>query len=114
MEANELRIGNFVYKSGDTSANIYVADHITILMAHNYIPIPLTPEWLERAGFIKIDHIHGYSFWTTDRKKFKHLPSIDIYDTYTCVWGYNCKHVEYIHTLQNLIFALIGIELEFK
>lgn len=47
IKENELRVGNLVAKSGEE----FIADHITIRMAHNYNPIPLTEEWLKEFGF---------------------------------------------------------------
>lgn len=103
INANELRIGNLVEKNGV----VYVADFITIRMAHNYNPIPLTPEILEKAGFeIQISQIDFwkkgkvYMYWDGEElsANFGHIEQLDV-------------HVKYLHQLQNLFFALTGEEL---
>lgn len=123
IQANELRIGNLVYKVGDTSGDIYVADHITILMAHNYIPIPLRPEWLERAGFVnrysKDSWNICYEFILSDRSgilqvKSGFLDENKVEDFHIAQNDSFIANAKYVHQLQNLVFALTGKEIEFK
>jgi hypothetical protein len=97
-------------------------------------PIPLTPEWLERCGFVKLVHLgrNEYSLWidevltietlfilnnrteeivvrivTTNENDDENIP-LGAFVTYKNV---NCK---YLHQLQNLYFALTGEELQIK
>ncbi len=96
IKSNELRVGNIVENRGVE----YVADFITIQMAHNYNPITLTPEILEKVdwnGYVKF-HINSY-FSIDDVGHFYYR------NDYT---GINVNHV---HQLQNLYFALTGNEL---
>lgn len=75
-------------------------------------PIELTPEILEAAGFVNVNHIHGYSFYNFQQKN---RPVIRIYDSKTEVHTYILNnHVKYLHQLQNLYFALTGEELTIK
>jgi hypothetical protein len=108
MEANELRIGNYVY-TGNLVVKSYSADGLYNLTRNieddnsKITPIPLTEEWLLNFGlsknngypykflngFIKIRN--GFYFY-----KYYHL---DI-------------ELKYVHQLQNLYFALTGEELK--
>lgn len=74
-------------------------------------PIELTPEWMERFGFEKINHIHGYTFYSANRKKNKSLPPISIYENRTECYSYSVNHCQYVHQLQNLIHAITGTDL---
>ena len=99
IKSNELRIGNLVEKEGE----IYVADFITINMAHNYNPIPLKPEILEKCGFIPTglaDFINGeIELWQVNNE-FHY----SVHDDYHI-------SINSVHQLQNLYFALTGEEL---
>ncbi len=80
-------------------------------------PIPLTPEILQRCGFVKtyesgihtnweadnLDHPEiGFTFWHEKREmKLRY-------------YGENNINCTYLHQLQNLFFALTGQELEIK
>lgn len=73
---------------------------------YNYIePIPLTPEWLGKCGFNRINHVEGYSFFA------KKGCCIDIYENKTLLWGHVSYAIKYLHQLQNLYHALTGEEL---
>ena len=109
MKANELRIGNFVAKNGE----IYESDFITIRMAKNYEPIPLTEEWLIKFGLNKtVDH--------PGRKLYEHDDIIPLWfsdkrgitDFYAS--RVRIRECKYVHQLQNLYFALTGEELTIK
>lgn len=98
MESKELRIGNLVKKGEE----IFEADFITIQMANNYEPIPLTEEYLLKFGYFKIEHkechfvVEGHTIWICN-------------NMYLCEKnGIILKHV---HQLQNLYFALTNKEL---
>lgn len=106
-KANELRLGNWVlweteyalingiyavevfFKCGDSS------------LINNISGIPLTPEILEKAGFIKCS-CGGYK-----------TPELHLYidkDGFMFDKKYRIG-IKYLHQLQNLIFALTGEEL---
>lgn len=84
-------------------------------------PIPLTPEWITKLGFIGVFHkLTG---------EHSHLPSnynlngfrIDV-EYYcgreeVCYYEFNLHPItelKYVHQLQNLFFAITGTELKFK
>ena len=112
IKAKEYRIGNWV-SNGEvevqlTSKDIYHLDvYVNRVIAK---PIPITPEWLERMGFIShrfyLEHQNENFEITNGKDGFQY-----------CVNG--CEYVVgkpflYVHQLQNLIFALTGEEITIK
>ncbi len=111
MKANELRIGNWVLGASRglpqqiTPATLYQFDKLNVL------PIFLTPEILEKAGFEKT------MAWTY---------AIDLVGNIKLVYylgergvsigfkDYSDFKCEYLHQLQNLYFALTGEELNIE
>ena len=81
-------------------------------------PIPLTPEILEKAGFVGKYKSVGYSFI----KDGVGLSSQDETDdgfpirdyVFHVYYNYTGVPIFYVHQLQNLYFALTGEELEIK
>ena len=80
------------------------------LMLNNFKPIELTEEILLKCGFERINHIHGYSFFTLSKSKVNKC-HIDIYENKTQYMGYSVSHCKHLHQLQNLYFALTNEEL---
>jgi hypothetical protein len=129
IRANDLRIGNIVEQGGIE----YIADFITIQMAHNYNPIPLTPEILEKCGFIKTSYSNHksnpyISQEIRDLDFFDHRFNnmvlsgvgrpIEFYEVEYCPLDieertYIAK-LNHLHQLQNLYYALTNQELEIK
>ncbi len=135
MEANELRIGNYVFYDSEMKIGKYVKvatiENTGIRVFNgietqegrvltNVIPydeiqfISLTEEWLLKFG-IKKDW-HSYPFPGMDgvylgdddsEMDLKKFPVCGDYDAYVYI-----KMPEYVHQLQNLYFALTGKELE--
>ncbi len=122
MKASELRIGNLVRNSLNETQLISTGEYIYNIergMLH-VKPLELTPEWLERMGFItdaRPDHIKGqygiaynpmatwYDIsWVMDRV------IIQIEDNAIAL----PQDIKYVHQLQNLYFALTGQELTIK
>lgn len=132
IRVNELRIGNYIQR-GYSVDNAYCIHKVTgteegavrVDNGGNYaaellLPIPLTPDWLERCGFEYMPFstdISMYSFYKKSdlfeliivnkgiRNEYK--PGIHYYN--------NERHpVFFVHQLQNLYFALIGEELNVK
>lgn len=113
MKANELRIGNYVnhnqYSAKVTGIELNrlcVDPSVYPYIGYDEIkPIPLTEEWLLKFGFdFKIDYLlqkNGFSIVFEHKGNFLmgYLESIGI-------------DIEYVHTLQNLFFALTGEELK--
>jgi len=115
MKENELRIGNWVF---DHTLNQY--DQIEELRtegaffvkSNGYIkyqdlqPIPLTPEILEKSGFVTFeDGWYGYIPFGVG-----YVYTWNIYDT-SIRWKGSCIEIENLHDLQNLHFALYKEEL---
>lgn len=104
IQANELRIGNWV------KSNIYQQVTVEILDwlsndRHNHDslqPIPLTPEILEKCGFVRNELMakHNTVIWYGDHIGVKGILGV----VKPCECGY-------LHQLQNLYFALTGEEL---
>jgi len=117
MKAEELRIGNWVRIKDVPTTNEWQVESIGNLQQvagrlwsiEELEPIPLTEEWLVKFGFEKNDGIweHEESMWSCeisgddDSFNFKRL-GLDI----------PCIEIFYVHTLQNLYFALTGEELQ--
>ena len=122
IKSNELRIGNWVmYKENYlkvlsiTNARLLVSTFeigITEIDYNDLEPIKTTPELLLKAGFKK------------DSDGCTMIPYSSDYNMYWLDGGYlqiaKCfaplinSPCQYVHTLQNLIFALIGKELNIK
>jgi hypothetical protein len=98
IQANELRVGNWVLWNGavDTVEDGQQIDELV------FDPIPLTPEILEKidwngyvklniGSYFKIDDV-GHLYYRSD---------------------YTGINIDYLHQLQNLYFALTGTELNY-
>lgn len=109
IKANELRIGNLVYAEvGLPSLDIHQIKpkdifDISLGLVRIY-PIPLTEEWLVKAGFVvdgEGDYCKGdFCF----RWQFNAL-------TLLLDMGHIKPPLMHLHQLQNLYFALAGQEL---
>lgn len=138
MKAEELRIGNYVntdmgigqvlritesifntnYTNEDCNVTIDIDGRFLSKEEEEIDGIPLTEEILLKCGFKKINHIHGYVFYTYERKTSRNcycyeMP-LDIYlDSHRAVVGnFNAKKpIQYLHQLQNLFYAVNGEEL---
>lgn len=138
IQANELRIGDWVNEEvlGNVRVSAVLSDTVAVLAKSmkvdrtiedkefsmnlsNINPIPLTPEILERAGFVKTEHklpLLTYYDYRLGNCVASVIPSgieiefcgLDIEErTYI-------TKVNHIHQLQNLYFALTGTELTIK
>lgn len=108
IQANELRIGNFVNHFGVTVIN---AGMIVEFDNHpNRInPIPLTEEWLMKFGF------EEYCGGWENNIRLEYVPEMSCYQFDTDGGRIiQTRPIIYIHQLQNLYFALTGKELEIK
>jgi hypothetical protein len=104
MKASELRIGNYIQNSHGTISNVGI---VMLGGQYDYHPIPLTEEWLLKFGFEQIsdrvyikNYHYGYEFGITN---------IFVIKNDNCFMRY--KHIQYVHELQNLYFALTNEEL---
>lgn len=126
IKANELRIGNWVNEFGDT---VIIEKGEEIDSHHqNFEPIPITPEILEKAGFVK-DGFNCYnrciSWWSETQLKQLSFSGDYLYiregelkenrikDSIVVLWNKDLHKERFaLHQLQNLYFALTGTELE--
>lgn len=119
MKAQELRIGNKVIDSSyptlvseiEQLHSEYAITSYSDSISYEYLqPIPLTPELLEKCGFV--DALGGYQ----QKMENNHVVIITWYDDTQKRVFLNSNyigiiHLQYLHELQNLIFALTGTEL---
>ena len=125
MTANELRIGNLV--NGVLTQEPYIIDAWALREMENgnyqnsydtetkvFEPIPLTEEWLVKFGFkITKQTKEDNNIWTVygEESKFELEEIIGFFLYDNMCFGTQTK---YVHSLQNLYFALTGEELTFK
>ncbi len=127
IQANELRIGNSVARKSNGSRCIvttYLIDDIE-RGRHDYKPIPLTEEWLERFG-CSVKKVESKNFFTLDADKWQyyHIWKVMPKMVANKAWAfrilnkegkeYELYSIKHVHQLQNLYFALTGTELEPK
>lgn len=111
MKASELRIGNWIQWSL-TGIEIQM-DGMLWNDLDQFIPIPLTEEWLERFGFER-------SGSTYRMGKFKYivseLPKGETGYGFFIMYGAFELDIKprYVHQLQNLYHSLTGEELTIK
>lgn len=107
ISANELRIGNWVTLNGKH----HVVRVSTFLMCNHLHPIPLTPELLERCGFVKEGILYQYGKFSI---AFGDTIITDNGRTYFNSWAILDHSPKYLHQIQNIYHALTGNELEVK
>lgn len=109
IQANELRIGNYVRCVGGNIIKINKDDMMCILTnTYEVRPIPLSEEILLKCGFDRSeynDYRHPVLIGTLTL--YEGVAELHISDLYS-VWANN------LHQLQNLYYALTGKELEVK
>ena len=140
ITASELRIGNYIqYITGidsivfNTVKEIH-GDKVAISLKEYYDddgemccgqgfmgidgiePIPLTEEWLLKFGWAK-EEVYANTY--VDNTSFRQ--AVLSYDINNKVFGIESDydfieidHIKYVHSFQNLIFALTGNELTLK
>ncbi|WP_430827284.1 hypothetical protein [Chryseobacterium indologenes] len=129
MEANELRIGNFVmvhnfaiheggkpveWAIGQVSAE-------GIAQADKFKPIPLSEEWLLKFGLEQMKDSTTYEWKDGDYRSVQVDLKAKEAEIYLCgadsVMSSDCfpiDHIKYVHEFQNLFFALKAKELTLK
>lgn len=127
MEAKELRIGNLIHvyrKPEDDYVSVYsiksifynddenkyyveLDDGFYVNIDKGIIPIKLTDYWLTKCGFKK----HGDFYILENNTFFQLRIYISLKHNKSRIGvneEYEIKHLEYLHQLQNLFFALTG------
>lgn len=108
IQANELRIGNWVYEEGEKLTQIVVGWQLDEGM--ETFGIPITEEWLTSLGFKRHDKYDEIGIITD--YTFVYNDEIFIYCDFDFVFDAGfVKKIEFVHDLQNLIFALTNKEL---
>jgi len=137
INQNELRIGNIIHfpfisdnvkvvglalVENDKQIRIQTTisgNHNFFELAEKYTPIPLTEEWLLKAGFEKDDsgvEISDQDYCEWYQKEF---PIIGILcqssdKSYIFDEDTDTLKIKYVHELQNLYFSLVNEELVFS
>jgi hypothetical protein len=121
IDIKELRIGNYYNQFG----NIYqVNGHIISELEKApqgqlwCKPIPLTEEWLLKFGFEKDDVFDEFFTYLPIHDLCMDKLSFRVDEGFICYESIKyrtlLKHIQYVHSLQNLYFALTNQELEIK
>jgi hypothetical protein len=130
IKNTELRIGNFVYPN-DENGTYYPVTEIrdrsicctdkgdgeydwcipeVVIGLCDIEPIPLTEEWLLKFGAIKCDSPEEQGYFLGKYRVFANsLSQINF-----CFFDFGdwYQHIEFVHQLQNLYFALTGVDLQ--
>jgi len=122
VQEKELRSGNLVYrviedyepltekKVVEWGWDIVYRIGDCVDREENYEYIPLTAEWMEEFGFKKSSKfVYYFDDFSWDVRDCL----FTVYSDCNGEYAY-CVEVEYVHTLQNIYFALKGKELERK
>lgn len=127
IKANELRIGNWYYFKNPMSGQSYQSQ-LTTYAECEYLeaygePIPLTVDIILKCGFEDSnkdnpEYLRCYTYGDIeffppqgDEYKDREGITISCSDSY---YDRNLPHIKHLHQLQNLYFALTGIELVYN
>jgi hypothetical protein len=118
IQVKELRVGNYVNHNNfkvpmmvsglileDSRCRVAViGSNSTLMCGGSWSAIPLTEQWLIDFGFKK--HI------TMDIYPTYSLNNVNVNDGVVYIVGFGfVNYIKHVHQLQNLYFALTGIEL---
>jgi hypothetical protein len=112
MNAQEFRIGNLIEKSLKSGQGRKLIDKIGCqdivrifenTGSFNYEPISLTEEWFLKLGF-------GLRPWGWVNKEADRGLRITVHNNFEREGNTSLK-IQYVHQLQNLYYALTGVEL---
>lgn len=123
MKVTELRIGNLIYGVSDRVVTVVGLEDSGVVKAFSgnmkncifsyeidlYSPIPLTEEWLEKLGAIELKPKRG----VLKEFQIKTL-RIELSNSHHFYYKNSSKIITSVHELQNLYYALKGVELEVK
>ena len=112
MKASELRIGNLVIDGHDVEVVNYRMIEMLVKNQAEFEPILLKEEWLLKFGFKMINSSPiNYKIYSLKDITFYVIKdsNIELYDK--IVYSEQYKHIESVHQLQTLYFALYGEEL---
>lgn len=116
INANELRIGNFVNDVGSQPFQIRPINIADALYAEEkgkhhlgINAIPITDDWLTKLGFHMFQEFEDGSIANWERGKMS-IPQSDLFN----IWwqgDYLGITIKFVHQLQNIYFALTDEEL---
>jgi len=132
IQANELKIGNLVYYNGnhkevgivtslqpkfypkycETSKDIFIGlnqRHDIVYNVKDIQPIPLTEEWLLKCGFERVENNWKVLDNIVFKLSWERLAGLVLALENESIF---LAHINYLHQLQNLYFALTGEELQ--
>jgi hypothetical protein len=121
IQANELRIGNLYNQFGNIhQVNGHIISELEKAPQGQLWckPIPLTEEWLIKFGFEKDDVFDKFFTYLPIHDLCMDKLSFRVNEGFICYEGIKyrtlLKNIQYVHSLQNLYFALTNQELEIK
>ncbi len=132
MKPQEIRIGNITSHGVVEEINNDDSPHFCVVdaegrywdnKANEINPITITEEWLLRFGFWKDDRCQGPLFIITNLLDKNHrFLGVNLIQDGLVTFHHSSdyqemgviRHIEFVHQLQNLYFALTGEELELK
>jgi len=132
IQVNELKIGNLVYYNGnhkevgivtslqpkfypkycETSKDIFIGlnqRHDIVYNVKDIQPIPLTEEWLLKCGFERVENNWKVLDNIVFKLSWERLAGLVLVLENESIF---LAHINYLHQLQNLYFALTGEELQ--
>ena len=125
MEATDFRIGNLIECDGNILEVIRISKDVinyeTLIKSNGLqtnsgrkIPIKITQEWLVKLGFTIENKPNGdiEYFYKDYRYSLIYKENYDGY--FFCDDDIVLRDLEFIHEVQNIYFALIGIEIKLK
>ena len=127
LQITELRVGNLLKVdkniwtvediiNGDSTWELYFKENPEYNHWVNAEPIKISNDWLVKLGFKLYPSgyycldIHGEKVYISIGLKHDTEPNL-ILDSGENALSFNLKHIKYVHQLQNLFFALTGVEL---
>lgn len=123
MTIQELRIGNWVLKNPpndyrkveqiNTDGWVWLSAAVGPTEIKDVLPVPLTPELLEKIGFEKDESDEENTWWRLKfgRFTFETDSSVEGKKVYVITFGKEIDYVTTLHQLQNLFYILTGNEL---
>lgn len=119
LQANELRLGNWVHIIDDD-----INDPVKVTIPYlemctttpeKFNPIPLTPQLLEKSRFVKHEELRYSNIFYFKKDAFIITQLRDTWEVSYGLYGsiaIICKYNLSLHQLQNIFFALTNKELE--